>query len=124
MACCFAKIAFPDREHGARFCAQDKLELKGCRVKMLLGENRTAIKMAVAVLAFCAFTQGAAAKGPECRIIKDTGARLACYDTASPPEMKKPAPVANDASPTAYQDPFAAEEARTAAKLKTICRGC
>ena len=124
MACCFAKIAFLDREHGARYCAPDKLELKGCRVKMLLGENRTVIKMAVAVLAFCAFTQAAAAKGPECRIIKDTGARLACYDAASPPEMKKPAPVANDASPAAYQDPFSAEEARTAAKLKTICRGC
>jgi hypothetical protein len=29
-----------------------------------------------------------------------------------------------DASRAAYQDPFVAEEARTAAKLKNICRGC
>ena len=29
-----------------------------------------------------------------------------------------------DASPPGYTDPFIEEEARTAAKLKNICRGC
>jgi hypothetical protein len=38
--------------------------------------------------------------------------------------MEKPAAVETDAARAAYKDPFAAEEARTAAKLNNICRGC
>jgi len=82
------------------------------------------MRTALALLAFCAFTQSAFAKGPECRAIENTGGRLACYDAASPPKMTKPALVENDAARAAYKDPFLEEEARTAAKLKNICRGC
>ena len=32
--------------------------------------------------------------------------------------------VENDAWRAPYQDPFVAEDARTVAKLKNICRGC
>ena len=60
----------------------------------------------------------------DCRTIESTGGRLACYDAALPPKVKKPATVETDASRAALEDPFAAEEARTAAKLKNICRGC
>jgi hypothetical protein len=38
--------------------------------------------------------------------------------------VKKPDAVEDNASRGAYKDPFLAEEARTAAKLKNICRGC
>jgi hypothetical protein len=78
----------------------------------------------LAVLALCTFAQSALAAGPDCSAIERTSERLACYDAASPPKTKKPAAVEGDASRAAYQDPFVAEEARTAAKLKNICRGC
>jgi hypothetical protein len=58
------------------------------------------------------------------RLLLRTSERLACYDAASPPKIKKPAVVEDDASRAAYQDPFIAEDARTAARLKNICRGC
>jgi hypothetical protein len=38
--------------------------------------------------------------------------------------MEKPTAVENDASRSAYKDPFIAEDARTRAKLNNICRGC
>src|SRR6478609_9827752 len=68
-------------------------------------------------------SQGAVAAGPDCRAIESTSGRLACYDAAFPPKEKKPAAAEGD-SRAAYKDPFVAEEARTAAKLKNICRGC
>jgi hypothetical protein len=61
---------------------------------------------------------------PDCHQIEVTGERLACYDAAFPPKTRKPAAVESNASYPAYKDPFLAEEARTAAKLKNICRGC
>ena len=76
------------------------------------------------LLALCAFTHSAFAKGPECRAIENTSGRLACYDAASHPKMAKPAVVENDATRAAYKDPFLEEDARTTAKLKNICRGC
>jgi hypothetical protein len=69
-------------------------------------------------------SQGAVAAGPDCRAIESTSGRLACYDAAFPPKERKPAAAENDGSRAAYKDPFVAEEARTAAKLKNICRGC
>src|SRR6185312_320049 len=39
-------------------------------------------------------------------------------------EIGKRPVVETDAGRPPYKDPFAAEEARTAAKLKNICRGC
>ena len=68
--------------------------------------------------------QGAAAGEQDCRAIESTSGRLACYDAAFPPKVKKPIAVENDLSRAPYKDPFVAEEARTAAKLKNICRGC
>jgi hypothetical protein len=82
------------------------------------------MKMTLAVVALCTCTQGALAAGPDCRAIESTSGRLACYDAASLPKMAKPAAVENDVSRAAYKDPFIAEDARTTAKLKNICRGC
>ena len=82
------------------------------------------MKKIVVVLALCGSAQGALAAGPDCRAIQSAGERLACYDAASVPKKDKPVLLETDASRAAYQDPFVAEEARTAAKLKNICRGC
>ena len=83
------------------------------------------MKMALAILALCACAQSALAAGLDCRAIESTSGRLACYDAAFPrPNMEKPTAVGNDASRSAYQDPFIAEDARTRAKLNNICRGC
>jgi len=81
------------------------------------------MKKIVVVLALCASAQGAVAAGLDCRAIKNATERLACYDAAAP-KKDKPASVESDASRAAYKDPFVDEEARTAAKLKNICRGC
>ena len=78
----------------------------------------------VAVLALSACTQSALAAGPDCRTIQSAGERLACYDAATPPKKDRPSAAVTDASRAAYQDPLVEEDARTAAKLKTICRGC
>jgi hypothetical protein len=60
---------------------------------------------------------------PNCRSIESTSARLSCYDAAFPPKARKPSGASAD-SPSDQKDPLLAEEARTAAKLKNICRGC
>jgi len=88
------------------------------------------MRTTLAVAMLCAFAQSAHATGPDCSAIESTSGRLACYDAASPPKIRepakigKPAVVENDTSRAAYQDPFIAEDARTTAKLKNICRGC
>ena len=82
------------------------------------------MKTVVILLALCACAQGARAAGLDCRAIQGAGERLACYDAASPPKKDKPASVETDASRAAYKDPLIEEDARTAAKLKNICRGC
>ena len=68
-------------------------------------------------------TPAASAPEPNCRAIESTSARLSCYDAAFPPKTAKPAEASIDSS-SGYKDPFLAEEARAAAKLKNICRGC
>lgn len=78
--------------------------------------------IAVSVLSTCA--QSAAAKEPDCRAIESATGRLACYDAVYPLKLAKPAIVEDDAGRPPYKDPLAAEEARIAAKLKNICRGC
>jgi hypothetical protein len=65
----------------------------------------------------------APAVAPNCRTIESANARLSCYDAAFPPKTQNPAEAGTDV-PRGYKDPFLAEEARTAAKLKNICRGC
>jgi hypothetical protein len=82
------------------------------------------MKVFIVALALGAFVQSAVAKEPDCRTIESTSGRLACYDTAFPPKAKQPTAAENDAARAAYKDPFVAEEAKTAAKLKNICRGC
>ena len=86
------------------------------------------MKIIVAVLALCAFAQNAFAASPECRTVESHSARLACYDAASPPKIEKSKGVEKvvekDAARSEYKDPFLAEDARTTARLKGICRGC
>jgi hypothetical protein len=82
------------------------------------------MKKILALLALCACAQGACAAGPDCRAIQGAAEWLACYDAPSLPKKDKPASVGSDASRAAYKDPFVEEDARTAAKLKNICRGC
>ena len=82
------------------------------------------MKKIVAVVTLCACAQGAVAAGPDCRAIESAAERLACYDAASAPKKDKQAVVETDASRAAYKDPLIAEDARIAAKLKNICRGC
>ena len=82
------------------------------------------MKTILAVLALCAFAPGALAAAPECRAIENTMARLSCYDATYPPKIVKPVALEKDPSRTAYKDPFIAEDAKTNAKLKNICRGC
>ncbi|HWX31598.1 MAG TPA: hypothetical protein VNZ53_29715 [Steroidobacteraceae bacterium] len=81
------------------------------------------MKLTLAILALSAFAQAAFAKEPDCRAIKDTNARLVCYDAAYPPKSEKPV-NAQDNLTGEYRDPFKAEADHTAAKLKNICRGC
>ncbi|MHC2619748.1 hypothetical protein ACVIW2_001780 [Bradyrhizobium huanghuaihaiense] len=69
------------------------------------------------------YTPAAFAAEPNCRAIESTSARLSCYDAAFPPRTRKPNEASIESS-SGYKDPFLAEEARTAAKLKNICRGC
>ena len=82
------------------------------------------MKTLLVVLALGTFAQGAIAGEPDCRAIESTSGRLACYDAAFPPKAKQPTAAEKEAPRAAYKDPFLAEEARTAAKLKNICRGC
>jgi len=82
------------------------------------------VALAFGTFAQGVFAQGALAAESDCRAIESSSGRLACNDAAFPPISKKPSAVENDASWPPYKDPFVAEEARTAAKLKNICRGC
>jgi hypothetical protein len=82
------------------------------------------MKITLALLLLFAVTPAASVAGPDCRAIKSTSQRLACYDAASVPKIEKPAFVAVDVPGGAYKDPFFEEDARTTAKLKNICRGC
>ena len=82
------------------------------------------MKLTFAALLLAALAPLAFAKEPQCRAIEDTAARLSCYDAAYPPKSSKPATDRDDVARAAYRDPFSAEEARTNAKLKNICRGC
>jgi hypothetical protein len=82
------------------------------------------MKTTLAVLALCVGATGALAAAPECRVIENANARLSCYDAVYPPKMEKSAVPEKVPSRTVYNDPFSAEDAKTSAKLKNICRGC
>lgn len=67
------------------------------------------------------------AQTPECKSIFDPGARLACYDRATPPVASKPqlrAPPVSKANSAKYMDSISAEDALVNSRLKNICRGC
>jgi hypothetical protein len=82
------------------------------------------MKTTLAVLALCVYATAAIAAVPECRVIENANARLSCYDAVYPPKKQTPAVSEKDPARSAYTDPFGAEDARTSAKLKNICRGC
>jgi len=82
------------------------------------------MKLLFAASILVGFAQGALAREPDCRTIDSTIGRLACYDAAFPPKLKMPATRTDAAARDTYVDPIAAEDARTAAKMKNICRGC
>ena len=93
-------------------------------LSMKIARIATRVKSLLLISALGAFVPAALAAEPNCRLIESTGQRLACYDAAFPPPKSKK-PEANVNVPLSeYKDPFIAEEARTAAKLKNICRGC
>ncbi|MEH2486021.1 hypothetical protein [Bradyrhizobium sp. AZCC 2230] len=102
---------------------EDRGDSSNDRVQTLARKD-TCMKMVIVALALGTFAQSAVAREPDCRAIESTSGRLACYDAAFPPKVKKPDAVEDNASRSAYKDPFLAEEAITAAKLKNICRGC
>ena len=93
-------------------------------IRMNVARKGRRIATLPVALALCALAQGALAAEPDCRSIESTSGRLACYDTAFPPQLKKPATTGDDVARAAYKDPLIAEDARIAAKLKNICRGC
>ena len=82
------------------------------------------MKTTLAVLALCAYASGALAAAPECRGIENANVRLSCYDATYPPRIEKSAVPEKDPTRAVYKDPFIAEDAKTNAKLKNICRGC
>ncbi len=105
---------------------QSQIEMRALRMTTARTDTWITGTWATALLLTAALgtsTPTASAAEPNCRAIESTSARLSCYDAAFPPKTAKPAESGNDSS-SGYKDPFIAEEARTAAKLKNICRGC
>lgn len=79
------------------------------------------------LVAICAISQTAIAQTPECKSIRNSGARLACYDKAASAAPAKPplrAAAASKIDPAKYVDTIDAEDALVNARLKNICRGC
>ena len=81
----------------------------------------------VALFLLCLFCETASAQTSECQSIPKANARLACYDKLSPPIAPgKSATSKTQAAPEPGKavDPLSAENARTDAAMKNICRGC
>jgi len=80
----------------------------------------------LALFLLCMFSEAAIAQTSECPSIPKASARLACYDKISPPIA--PGKSATAKTPASaqekYVDPLSAENARTDAAMKNICRGC
>ena len=81
----------------------------------------------IALFLLCLFSETAIAQTVECQSIPKANARLACYDKMSPPiapgktATSKTQPASQ---PGKFVDPLSAENARTDAAVKNICRGC
>src|SRR5580704_749286 len=81
----------------------------------------------IALFLLCLFSETAIAQTEECQSIPKAGARLACYDKMLPPIApgKSATPKTQPASePGQFVDPLSAENTRTDAAVKNICRGC
>jgi hypothetical protein len=81
----------------------------------------------VALFLLCLFCETAIAQTSECQSVPKASARLACYDKLSPPTT--PGKSATSKMPPAsepgkFVDQLGAENARTDAAVKNICRGC
>lgn len=86
---------------------------------------RHLMKKIAALIAILSLPQSAfGAMDSQCGSIVKSKARLACYDKLATPAKE---PQAQQPTKTTFPDsanPFSAEEARTNARLKGICRGC
>ena len=87
------------------------------------------MRLFVFIAAICALSQTAIAQTPECKSISEPGARLACYDKATPPLASSAKPASRTAPASKvdtakYVDTISAEDALMNARLKNICRGC
>jgi hypothetical protein len=85
-------------------------------------------KMRVVVLFLLFLFFGSAiAQASECQSIPRASARLACYDKISPPIAAGKAATSKmlpTSEPGKFVDLLSAENARTDAAMKNICRGC
>jgi hypothetical protein len=80
----------------------------------------------IALFLLCMFSEAAIAQTSECPSIPKASARLTCYDKISPPIAPGKSATAKTPASTQekYVDPLSAENARTDAAMKNICRGC
>ena len=75
----------------------------------------------------CALCQTAIAQTPDCKSIKDSAARLVCYDKSTPSAAARPVARSAPAQRTdssKYVDTISAEDAIMNDRIKGICRGC
>jgi hypothetical protein len=81
----------------------------------------------VALFLLCLFSETAVAQTSECQAIPKAQARLACYDKISPPVASGKSATSKTpltSEPGKFVDLLSAENARTDAAMKNICRGC
>jgi hypothetical protein len=86
------------------------------------------MKTISALVAIMLLSQSAfAVTASECSSVVKSKARLACYDRLANPSKGSEFQVVPKLEKPVFTDsanPFSAEEARTNARLKGICRGC
>ena len=89
------------------------------------------MRIVAVLVAISALSHAANAQTADCKSLSNSGARLACYDKATPPvaspaTAKPPSRAAPKANVDAaqYVDTIGAEDALMNARLKNICRGC
>ena len=94
-----------------------------CRISFIACGKKMRV---IALFLLCTFSETAIAQTSECQSIPKASARLACYDKMSPPTVpgKSATPKTPPPDQGKYVDPFGAENARTDAATKNICRGC
>ena len=89
------------------------------------------MRLIAVLVAISALSHAANAQTADCKSLSNSGARLACYDKATPPVASPvSAKPSSRATPAAkvdaaeYVDTIGAEDALMNARLKNICRGC